>query len=574
MAETNPSGNTGGTATDQVSLDTVNNAEEDKELFKLLAEHVKNTPKSNPPGYRKVSIYDKKTGQPLFKEVTSGCCHGGEPFIPAGGFRAGGQDIPAGHQSGYGGHSSSPQTSPTQPKTEKDCFENLDKVVGLIEKVADSNYKRGKECCGGHGQTKKDSWVNQLILFAVVIGLLILSYPELKRFFSDKGGKDVEVTIPEIPKEDPYKQTDQDKTSSNQQSVDEGHIQQVELVEPEPLVVETYGEHTSADADLTLSILSHFSGPEAHNFRYLKGDSLDGQNKFVMTAVQVATLMKSGKGVRWKKDEQGNDKWEVYPATYSSLNQNSEAARMARLIGEKAKYHSVYQDEKSYYWVVNSAVEDVPSSSETDYSKAVTRTLHILMEEVKQRKIPSINGKVFFVSSDATSSTKSAGGKSMSNTKIGMVTVDISPLPNGIKKIGRGVKLHGDVHHGHDLAADCGDPVAAVKGGKVIKDAFSDSYGNLVAIYDGIYVWQYAHLKKRSHKSYGSNVKAGEHIAFVGNTGHTEGPTGCHLHLECWTLQEWNKREKDQKAQPNQLKLTAEVQIGPRLFAFKRYLLR
>lgn len=84
-------------------------------------------------------------------------------------------------------------------------------------------------------------------------------------------------------------------------------------------------------------------------------------------------------------------------------------------------------------------------------------------------------------------------------------------------------------HSGIDLAAPVGSPIRAVAAGRVV---FADPYagfGNLVVIQHTSHLTShYAHcysLKVRP----GQQVKAGEIIALVGNTGMSTGP---HLHFE------------------------------------------
>jgi murein DD-endopeptidase MepM/ murein hydrolase activator NlpD len=84
-------------------------------------------------------------------------------------------------------------------------------------------------------------------------------------------------------------------------------------------------------------------------------------------------------------------------------------------------------------------------------------------------------------------------------------------------------------HSGIDLAAPAGAPIRAIRGGKVI---FADSlgpYGKLIVVDHGDgFVSRYGHCEKLK-ATLGKQVKAGEVIATVGQTGRTTGP---HLHFE------------------------------------------
>lgn len=84
-------------------------------------------------------------------------------------------------------------------------------------------------------------------------------------------------------------------------------------------------------------------------------------------------------------------------------------------------------------------------------------------------------------------------------------------------------------HKGLDFTADIGTPVYATGDGKIKNAYYSESLGNVVFI-DHIYGYEtrYAHLSKFIVKN-GQNVKRGEVIGYVGDTGLSGGP---HLHYE------------------------------------------
>lgn len=84
-------------------------------------------------------------------------------------------------------------------------------------------------------------------------------------------------------------------------------------------------------------------------------------------------------------------------------------------------------------------------------------------------------------------------------------------------------------HTGLDIAASIGTPIKVVADGTVTSATYSGSYGYLVKIDhgNGVETW-YAHTSKM-YVTAGQDVKAGDVIAAVGNTGNSTGP---HLHLE------------------------------------------
>ncbi len=87
----------------------------------------------------------------------------------------------------------------------------------------------------------------------------------------------------------------------------------------------------------------------------------------------------------------------------------------------------------------------------------------------------------------------------------------------------------GKVHKGIDIAGNIGDPIKAALDGKVIEAYYSSSYGNVITIEHGNGIQTlYAHCSKLLAKE-GQEVKRGDIIAKIGNTGRSTGP---HLHFE------------------------------------------
>ncbi|WP_432980147.1 M23 family metallopeptidase [Dactylosporangium sp. CA-233914] len=97
----------------------------------------------------------------------------------------------------------------------------------------------------------------------------------------------------------------------------------------------------------------------------------------------------------------------------------------------------------------------------------------------------------------------------------------------------------GRLHPGVDLGAAQGTPFTAVAAGKVVLCRWNGGYGNNVMIdHGGGVVTVYGHASKLLCKE-GQQVKAGDKIALVGNTGHS---FGSHLHFEV--------RENDKPVEP------------------------
>ena len=85
-------------------------------------------------------------------------------------------------------------------------------------------------------------------------------------------------------------------------------------------------------------------------------------------------------------------------------------------------------------------------------------------------------------------------------------------------------------HKGMDFSAPTGTPIYSTSDGKVIRvDGRAPGYGNHIRIDHGFgYVTLYAHLSKYNVQR-GQEVKRGDVIGFVGNTGRSVAP---HLHYE------------------------------------------
>ena len=85
-------------------------------------------------------------------------------------------------------------------------------------------------------------------------------------------------------------------------------------------------------------------------------------------------------------------------------------------------------------------------------------------------------------------------------------------------------------HKGMDFSAPTGTPIYSTSDGKVIRvDGRAPGYGKHIRIDHGFgYVTLYAHLSKYNVRR-GQEVKRGDVIGFVGNTGRSVAP---HLHYE------------------------------------------
>ncbi len=106
---------------------------------------------------------------------------------------------------------------------------------------------------------------------------------------------------------------------------------------------------------------------------------------------------------------------------------------------------------------------------------------------------------------------------------IGRLTSDFGVRGNPMS--GRGAEFH----PGLDIAGNIGDPIKVTANGKVIFASVKGGYGNCIIIQHGFgYQTLYGHLSKIDVKE-GQEVKSGQVIGKLGNTGRSTGP---HVHYE------------------------------------------
>ena len=113
--------------------------------------------------------------------------------------------------------------------------------------------------------------------------------------------------------------------------------------------------------------------------------------------------------------------------------------------------------------------------------------------------------------------------KNISQTKLSLII----PV-NGTVSSEFGIR-NGRMHKGIDIVAKIGEPIHAVSDGKVAFVGHQKGYGNVVILEHKNYVMTvYAHNETNLVRL-GDEVKQGQPIATVGNSGNS---TGSHLHFE------------------------------------------
>ena len=108
------------------------------------------------------------------------------------------------------------------------------------------------------------------------------------------------------------------------------------------------------------------------------------------------------------------------------------------------------------------------------------------------------------------------------------------------------------MHRGIDFAAKRGTPIMAAGDGRISFIGRNGSYGKFIEIkHLNGFSTRYGHLQKFQKKlKKGSNVKQGQRIGYVGNTGRSTGP---HLHYEV----KHNRR----MINPMTLKLPSKIKV-------------
>ena len=202
---------------------------------------------------------------------------------------------------------------------------------------------------------------------------------------------------------------------------------------------------------------------------------------------------------------------------------DSEGALSRSFFQFKTVVEDMVSLKSSVHACINSQSGNCNNPNPTDYSECVLDNIQILRKALKERgdKLAAVSSEFF------------------------------NPLPTQQTYI-RGISTSGDVHHGHDLGAQPGYPIHAVHGGLVIEKAIQinsktgKGYGKYVVIDDGEFVWLYAHMKQFLVDK--NEYITGDHI--VGTVGDTGAKGNFHLHIECWTKAEWDKRKAGKPATP------------------------
>ena len=110
--------------------------------------------------------------------------------------------------------------------------------------------------------------------------------------------------------------------------------------------------------------------------------------------------------------------------------------------------------------------------------------------------------------------------------------------PESLRDTYQDARSEGRVHNAIDIMAGHGTPVLAATDGTIQRFFYSEKGGNTIyqLSTDGKWIFYYAHLDHYADDvSPGQQVKKGEVIAYVGDTGNA-GAGNYHLHFAIWAV--------------------------------------
>ena len=137
-----------------------------------------------------------------------------------------------------------------------------------------------------------------------------------------------------------------------------------------------------------------------------------------------------------------------------------------------------------------------------------------------------------FKGAEITGNTGTSVGNRPANSPVSIPNSPFDPRDTGGATITSAMgERWGRQHNGLDIAAAKGTPLFAYLPGKVTRNMYEKSYGNLIEWRDSVYnqLHVFAHMMKPSPLRVGQTFDSGEMLGRVGDTGRSTGP---HLHWE------------------------------------------
>ena len=261
---------------------------------------------------------------------------------------------------------------------------------------------------------------------------------------------------------------------------------------------------------------------------------------------QIIREQQADKALKEKKEKELTDKLNSLQADLKELEQLKQ--KLNEQIKQKNQLMANLKQKEQEHHEMKMALSEEQELLRKQEA-AVKYQLQQLMEkkraeEAAKRRV--VAGHTYSSSSSSGSGSNDtySGGSSSSRgvSNVPAVTSGAFMRPaNGPITSGFGYRFGGsDFHPGIDIGKrGAVVPVVAAADGYVFRSYFSSSYGNVIfithVINGQVYTTVYAHLEARLVGE-GQDVRKGQVIGYMGNTGHSTGP---HLHFELHRGQ-WN----------------------------------
>lgn len=262
---------------------------------------------------------------------------------------------------------------------------------------------------------------------------------------------------------------------------------------------------------------------------------------------QIIREQQADKALKEKKEKELTDKLNSLQADLKELEQLKQ--KLNEQIKQKNQLMANLKQKEQEHHEMKMALSEEQELLRKQEA-AVKYQLQQLMEkkraeEAAKRRV--VAGHTYSSSSSSGSGSNDtySGGSSSSRgvSNVPPVTSGAFMRPaNGPITSGFGYRSFGggEFHAGIDIGKrGAVVPVVAAADGYVFRSYFSSSYGNVIfithVINGQVYTTVYAHLEARLVGE-GQDVRKGQVIGYMGNTGHSTGP---HLHFELHRGQ-WN----------------------------------
>lgn len=202
------------------------------------------------------------------------------------------------------------------------------------------------------------------------------------------------------------------------------------------------------------------------------------------------------------------------------------------------RYYAILLDNEEKMYVstleeAENAIEELKSKNSNNINKiSMLEKYEIELRDFSttEQVVSSLYEKKPVVVQQSSSPVSYSKSANLSSTVVSLNGVNLSrPVSGRISS--RYGRRWGTTHKGLDIAAPKGTPIYAAGSGKITTSSYgwNGGYGNYVVIDHGSGVTTaYGHCSSLVAK-YGQNVNKGDLIAYVGNTGDSQGN---HLHFE------------------------------------------